>query len=426
MRETGDPRFIEYGRDLDGLRVVRQATPPGAASFSATYLGPAGWGFDRPEAAGIARITSQLMTSGTRHQSRVSLARTLDRAGATLTSDCAPESAEVTIWGPAGDWEKLLRLLADVVLHPRFAAADLERVRRQFRERQLREMAQPASRAEYELLRALYPDGHPYRSTGLGTARSVARVVPDRLHQFHRSRYTRDGGLVLVTAPTRLAAVEAAVRRLFRDLPTEHAAAPAFPAVRRAKARTIHVDLEGRSQVELRMGGDSIARSDPDYPAAFLANEILGGRAQLSRLFQRVRERGGLVYHASSELEAMRFGGYFTVGAGTGPDRWRKVAVLLSRELARIGEESPTPSELRMVRESAVGELPLSLESTADAHEVALETAYHRLPGDFLSRWPAIVRAVRPKDVRAAAERAMSRDHAVTVLAGPIGDGRAG
>jgi len=420
MRETTDPRFIEYGQDLDGLTVARQAPPAGTASFSATYIGPGGWGFDPGSKSGVARVVSQLLTSGTERQSRASLARALDRAGATLASDCAPESAEVTIWGPSADWEKLLEILAEVVVTPRFAVADLQRVRRQLLERQLRELSQPASRAEYELFRAIYPEGHPYRSTGLGDRRSVVRLTPEHLRRFHRDRYTRNGSLLLVTVPAAFGTVESAVRRSFAELPDGRTPELRFPPVRSTRPRIVKVDLPGRSQVELRIGGDSIARSDPEYPAAFLANEILGGRAQLSRLFQRVRERGGLVYHASSELEAMRYGGYFEVGAGTGADRWRKVADQLTNELARIGERSPTTAELRMVRESSVGELPLSLESTADAHEIALETAYHRLPGDYLLRWPALLRAVRPRDVRRAAETAMDRDHAVTVLAGPL------
>ncbi len=180
------------------------------------------------------------------------------------------------------------------------------------------------------------------------------------------------------------------------------------------------MELEGRSQVEIRIGGDSIPRSDPAYPAAFLADEVLGGRAQLSRLFQRVREHGGLVYHASSELEAMRFGGYWTVGAGTGAERWEKVVPLLTRELERIRTREVPASDLREVRESAIGEVPLALETTADAHELAVEVAYHRLPADYLSRWPSLLRSVRPKEVREAAERAMDSRHAVTVLAGPL------
>jgi len=421
MSEAVDPLRVEYGRELNGLSVVRQAPPAGAASFSATYVGPAGWGFDPPGREGTARLVSQLLTSGAGPHDRVALARLLDRAGATLTSECAPESAEVTIWGPAADWEKLLALLSDVVLRPRFAPEDVVRVRRQLSERQMRELTQPASRADRELFRAVYPAGHPYRTSGLGDARSADRIGSRSIREFHRTHYSSGDAVLVVTAPARLLAVEDAARACFSDFAETRAPRLHFPPVRRRASSSVTIELEGRSQLEIRIGGDSIPRSDPEYPAAFLANEILGGRAQLSRLFQRVREQGGLVYHASSELESMRFGGHWMAGAGTGPDRRRKVVPMLAAEVKRLGQRTPSPAELREVRESAIGELPLSLESTADAHELAVDVAYHRLPGDYLSRWPALLRAVRPQAVRAAAERAIDSRHAVTVLAGPLG-----
>ena len=420
MRSSRDPLRIDYGADLHGLTIVRQAPPPDAVSFSATYVGPAGWGFDPPGEEATARIVNQLLASGAGRYDRVALARRLDRAGATLTPECAPESGEVSIWGPAEEWRPLLGLLADVVLRPRFEPADLERVRRQLVERQMRELAQPASRADRELFRATYPKGHPYRTNGLGDARSVARIRPERLRRFHRSHYTSGDAVLVVTAPVPLAAVEHEARRHFSEFAETRGPSLRFPRLSARVGRTLSIPLPGRSEVDLRLGGDSIARSDPDYPAAFLANEVLGGRAQLSRLFQRIRERGGLVYHAASQLEAMRFGGHFTMGAGTAPAHATKVLGLLRTELEGIETRGVSSAELREVRESAIGELPLALESTADAHELAVEVAYHRLPGDYLTRWPATLREVRPREVRAAAERAMDRRHAVAVLAGPV------
>jgi zinc protease len=420
MSRANDPLRLEYGREVEGLAVVRQPSPAGAASFSATYVGPAGWGFDPPGEAGTARAVNELLSSGAGPYDRMAIARLLDRAGATLTSECAPESGEVTIWGPAADWEKLLALLADAVLRPRFAPEDLVRVQRQLSEQQMRELAQPGSRADRELFRATYPETHPYYSSGLGDPKSVARISPTKLRKFHRAQYTSGDAVLVVTGPVRLAAVEAAARVHFSGFAEHRGPTLRFPPVRRRAARRLTVALKGRSQVEIRIGGDSIPRSDPAYPAAFLANEILGGRGQLSRLFQRVRERGGLVYHASSELEAMRFGGYWTAGAGTGAERWEKVVAMLSHELEEMEERTVSSSELREIRESAIGEMPLALESTADAHELAVEVAYHRLPGDYLSRWPELLRSVTPKEVRAAADRAMDPHHAVTILAGPV------
>jgi zinc protease len=406
-----------------GLRITRQVPPVGAASCSITYVGPAGWGYDPPGRQGLARMVNQVMTSATSRLDRVELARWLDRAGASLSHQTAPESGEVTIWGPAAEWERLLGMLADVVLRPRFDREDLERARRQFREAQLREAGQPANRAERELLRAVFPRDHPYAATGIGSSSTVGRITPADLRRFLAEHYTSGSAHLVVTAPPGLPSVERAVRRAFRELPSS-APAPLRPSpLRDRRGSEVRVDLPGRTQVEVRLAGTSIARQDAAYPAAFLANETLGGRPLLSRLFQRVREQEGLAYHASSSLEAMRLGGYWIAQAGTGAQRWRRVVRLLRGEVARLDRESVPPEELDAVRQSAIGEIPLALESTAEAHELAVDVAYHGLALDYWATWPDVLRSVRPPQVREAASVALDGRGAVTVLAGPL-DGK--
>lgn len=418
--EATDPLLVEYGPQLHGLQLVRQSPPAGSASFSATYVGPAGWGYDPRGREGTARLVNQLVTSGAGRFSRVELARALDRAGATLSHQTAPESSELTIWGPADAWERLLAVLADVVLRPRFEPSDIARARRQIRERQLRETTQPAQRAEREFLSAAFPKAHPYASTGLGTPRSVQRISRGDLLRFHQEHYSSGNATLVITGPARLSAIERASRRLFGRFASDRPPTLSVPPIRTGRAVERRVPLAGRSQVEVRLGGPSLARSAPEFPAAFLANEVLGGRPLLSRLFQRVREKGGLAYHASSELEAMRFGGYWLAQAGTGADRWRRVVPMLRQEVERLRSTEVPLAELKTIRESAVGEIPLALESTAEAHELAVDVAYHHLPSDYWKKWPSVLRAVTPKAVREAATTALDGRSAVTVLAGPL------
>lgn len=420
VRSAMDPLRIEYLDPVDGLTVVRQSPPASAGSFSATYVGPSGWGFDEPGAEGTARLVNHLVTSAAGPYDRIELARRLDRAGATLARQCAPESSEVTVWGPADLWEELLGLLGLVVQRPRFDPEDVERARRQLAERQMRESTQPAFRAERELLRQIFPDGHPYRGTGLGSPRSLPRLSRARLVRFHRAHYTSDGGLLVVTAPARAPAIVRAARRHFRSFERTRGPELRLRPWRAGSKRRTTLDLPGRSQVEVRVGGPSIPRGDPRFPSAFLANEILGGRPLLSRLFQRVRERQGLAYHASSDLEAMRLGGYWVAQAGTGTDRWPKVVPLLEGEVARLRASAPSPREVDLIRESTIGEIPLALESTADAHELAVDAAYHGLAEDHWLRWPSVLRSVRPAEIRDAAREAMGAAGAVTVVVGPL------
>jgi zinc protease len=424
MSERADPLSTERAERPDGLLVARQSPPASAASFSATYLAPAGWGYDPGGVPGLALLTSLLAPSGAGSRDRIALARELDRRGATIRTRCHPESVEVTLWGPMESFDPLLGLLADVVLAPRFRSDDIERVRRQVFEHQLRETTQPDSRAERELYRSIFPPGHPYRLTGVGTRYSIARVRRADILRFHREHYTAQGAIVAVTAPLSLERVRAAVDRSFPEFERSRPPpSPALPTGGRRTAAVRRIQMRGRAQVEVRVGGESVPRRSEWYPAAFLANEVLGGRPLLGRLFQRVRERHGLAYHASSELESMRWGGYWSVQAGTGPERVDRVLPMLADELERLRSDLVPTSELDAVRTSVIGEIPLSLESTSGAHELLLDIAYHDLPGDFYRVWPERLRALTPAELRRAAEEAINSERACTVIAGSLSEG---
>lgn len=404
-----------------GLEVTFQPAPVSAQTFSATYVAPAGWSFDPPGAEGLAIVAAKMAVGMPGGRSREELARELDRLGASLTSKVDPESTEITVWGPQDSSETLLRIFADAVLHPQFDHEELDRVRRQLRERQLRQLVQPDLRAERDLLAGVFPRGHPYRTTGLGTPRSAARISIERLTRFHRNHYPARGSVIAVTDREKLASRARTLERMFP--PSALVPDPPLPELRDARTppRRLDVSIRGQSQVAVRIGGPTEPRSSPQYAALFLANEVLGGRPLLSRLFQRIREGHGLVYHASSELEAMRWGGYWQAAAGTDPATRDRVVRMIRQEVERISAERVPAAELARIRESALGSLPLELETTASAHELAVEVAYHRLPVDFYRTWPARLRAIRPAVLQRAAEVGLSPDRAFVVTAGPSG-----
>jgi zinc protease len=419
MSERSDPLQMERTTLSNGLEVVLQPPPPSARSFSISYVAPAGWGFEPPDSEGLAMVAAKLVVGRPGKRSRAELARTLDRLGASLTSSVAAESAEITLWGPQDAWDPLVEIFADAIVRPYFASDELERARRQLEERQLRQMVQPDLRAERELLARVFPAGHPYRSTGIGTARSAARISLEALRRFHRSHYPTGGSVVAVTSRAGRQLVTHSLEHHFRT--SDFRPDPALPSLPSGSSRghRLDVTIKGQSQVAVRLGASTVARSHPLYPELFLLNEVLGGRPLLSRLFQRIRERHGLVYHASSELEAMRWSGYWEAVAGTDPATRDRVVGFMLREIDRLSSELIPPSELDRIRESVLGSVPLELETTASAHELAVDVAYHRLPGDFYRTWPKRLRSLRPRELRAAAEIGFTTDRAAVVTAGP-------
>lgn len=402
-----------------GLEVVLQTSPGSAQTFSMSYVAPAGSAFDPRGTEGLALVTSKLVVGRPGGRSREALARTLDRLGASLTCDVAPESTELTLWGPQDAWSPLLGIFADAVFRPSFDEEELGRARRQLKERQLRQLVQPELRAERELMSRLFPVGHPYHATGVGSPKSAERISLANLRRFHRSHYPTRGSVLAVTSRVPSSMI---LRSLERAFPSSgFVPDPPVPSLlgRSPRSRQQHVKIRGQSQVAVRMGAPTGPRSDPEYPELFMLNEVLGGRPLLSRLFQRIREQHGLAYNASSDLEAMRWGGYWEAIAGTDPATRERVVRLMVREIEKLSSELIPQSELDRIRESALGSYPLELETTASAHELAVDVAYNRLPGDFYLQWPDRLRSIRPRGLRLSAEVGFSIDRAVIVTAGP-------
>jgi zinc protease len=418
--ERRSPLHLERTTLPNGTELVTQPAPPTAASFAVSYLAPAGWAYDPPHREGLSLLVSEVSVSGAGRRGRAEVARMLDRYGATLTSQCHPECSELTLWGPQAHWETLLPLLTDAILTPTFDPREIGRVQRQMLERQLRETTQPDRRAEKVLLQRIFPSGHPYRETGLGTERTVRRLKRADLLRFHRDRQHAGPGVVAVTGLPPDGSFERAWRRLITLEARPSNPAPPIPREGRYPKAVERIEVPGGSQVEIRLGGPAIARNHPLYPAAFLANEVLGGRATLSRMFQELRERRGLVYNAGSEVEAMTWGGYWMAEAGTEPKNVDRVESILRRLLRTMTEREVPAPELERIRTSAIGSLALELESTSDAHELAIDVAYHHLPTDFYEAWAGALRSLTARDVRDAARAVFDPDRSATVIAGAL------
>ncbi len=431
MREAGsraasDPRTLTRRALENGLSVVLQPAPPGSVTMAATWITEGGTSRDPPAREGTSMALAQLLLAGTRNLDKRSFARALDECAGSLGCEPSWEALEVHASGPAASEARLLRLLAEVVAFPRLEGGELSRVLRQQEESLLRQRSQPEERAERTLLESVFPRGHPYRRNPLGRAPLSRAIHRDTVERFHRQYLPTRGGRLVVTSPRPLRSLWTLLEGIFGGLELGPGSPPppSVPALQAPVRGPYYVPVPGTVQVEVLVGRAVPPRNHPGYPALTLANEVLGGRPTISRLFQVVRERKGLTYGAGSELECLRWGGLFTAQAGTDPKHRRAVEDLLCRELRRLGEGSLRPTELDRIRESLLGSLPLLWESARQAHGMALTVAYFDLPEDHYWRWPEILRAVSPEEVTRTAERLLSGPGPPFVVASgpPLGE----
>jgi zinc protease len=370
--------------------------------------------------AGLAGFTADLMERGAGGRDALELAEAVEEIGASLSAYADWDEMGVRVSGLSRDLDRLLSVLADVALRPRFDPDEAALLRRQKLAALERAVDDPATLASWWTSRALYPE-HRFGEPGSGTPETVARLDAAAARDFHSRVFVPGNAIFSASGDIEAGDLLARAGELFGAW---HGADPPPPGPppppRTPEARRIViVDRPDLEQARISLGQEGIARTDPDRLAALLLNSVLGGSGFSSRLMQRVRSDAGLTYGVWSGFALRRQPGPFVVGTFTRVPETRRVIDLLLDELERIQTQPPDAQELLDAQMLAVGEFALALE-TSDAVVASLvDLDVYGLPDDSLDTYRARVRALTPADTARAARRLLDPQRMALVLVGP-------
>src|SRR5262249_7009070 len=157
---------------------------------------------------------------------------------------------------------------------PRFDAAAVERMRAQILSRLRREMLSPNDMASHNWWATAFP-GHPYGQPVDGTLESVPKISVDDLKSYTPRAFARDNLKTAIVGNTDAPPAAPPIARTSGALPAKAELKPLAPVVPQGLGRrtVIHLDVP---QAVVNFGGPGIARSDPDFMAAYIVNHILG------------------------------------------------------------------------------------------------------------------------------------------------------
>jgi zinc protease len=100
----------------------------------------------------------------------------------------------------------------------------------------------------------------------------------------------------------------------------------------------------------------ALSDGDPDYPALRIGNFIFGGSTLASRLGDRIRQKDGLSYGATSSFVASSRDpvASLTVTVSTNPANIEKVTAAVMEELRRFLKDGPTDKEVAEAKQAFV------------------------------------------------------------------------
>jgi zinc protease len=367
---------------------------------------------------GLARLTAGMLDEGAAGLDTDAIAAAFDRVGATYSAAVGRDMAQFslrTLADEAFSGPALDTFLA-VLTRAEFPQAPLERLKRQTRVAIEQQKQRPGAVASKAFYRALYGD-HPYASPVIGTEQSVARISRADVRAFYRRHYGARNAVLAIVGDLDRGDAERLAARLSKALaPGERA--PALPPVPELRApKTVRVPFPS-TQAHVFIGQPAVARGDPQWPALYLGNHILGGGGFSARLVKEVRVHRGLSYSVYSAFSPMRVEGPFSIGLQTRVDQAGE-AVRVAREvLDTFMKEGPTAEELEAARNNITGGWPLRFDSNAERLAYLAVIGFYGLPLDYLERFPRWIEAVTAEGIREAFTRHLDPDRMVTVIVG--------
>lgn len=299
-------------------------------------------------------LTGAMLMRGTTKHTRQELKDAFDKLKAQVMVMGDAESARVMITTERKAFPEVMKLVAEVLQHPAFPAAELETlVKEQITglEYQKSEPQFQATQALRQHFDAQYPKGHPRHVDSVedSLAELKAAKVED-LKAFHDAFYGAGAGDLAIVGDVDPAATKALVEELFGSWK----APMAFTRIPSpyAEVKPVEVKLETPDKANaFYVSGLTmpLADTDPDYPALLLGNYMLGGGALRSRLADRIRQKDGLSYGVGSQFSAQPQDAKATWNAFAiyNPANLAKLEAAFKEEIARALDKGFTDQEIK-------------------------------------------------------------------------------
>ncbi|HEY8487167.1 MAG TPA: pitrilysin family protein [Limnochordales bacterium] len=343
----------------NGVRVVTELAQD-LRSVSLGFWFDVGSRDELPEQQGICHFLEHMMFKGTRRHSAREIAERIDALGGQVNAFTTREQTCYYARVLDEHLPEAVELLLELLLESSLSPEDIEKEKDVIVE-EIRLYEDTPEEMVHDLAAQAALGRHPAARSVLGAESTVRALTRQDLVSFLEQHYV--GPRLVVAACGRLEhgrLVEQLAGPLARLAGRGAVRQPQQPA---GQSRWL-VRAKETEQVHLCVTTPGLAASDHRRFALLVLDTVMGGGVS-SRLFQSLREERGWVYSTYSYPTLLSDAGFFSVYAGTQPQRAPAVLDLIQQELLAVRERGVARRELERARKHLKGSLMLSLESTS-------------------------------------------------------------
>lgn len=378
-----------------------------------------GTSLDAPGKRGATLLMTALLEEGSGGLDSQGFAEARDALAAEFEFDAYDDAVAVSARMLTENRDAAVALLKLALTEPRFDPDAVERVRGQVVSIIRSDETDPNAIASRSFDMQAF-DGHPYGSSRNGTLESIAAITRDDLVAAHEAVMAKDRVYVSAVGDITEAELGALLDELLDDLPATGAPMP--PVAPNDLTGGVTVIDYASPQSVVVFGQEGIKRDDPDFFAAYLLNQILGGSGFGARLMDEVREKRGLTYGIYTYLAPMDLAETWQGGFSSANEKVAEAIAVVRDEWARVAAEGVTAEELEAAKTYLTGSYPLRFDGNGPIADILVGMQVDGLPASYVTDRNSYIEAVTLEDIKRVAERLMKPEDLRFVVVGqPVG-----
>jgi zinc protease len=367
---------------------------------------------------GIAAFTGMLLRRGTTKRSANQIDDEIESIGGLMGVDVGYEGTSIVVTVPSENVATAVDVLADLAQRPAFREKEFDLAKRRELAHLKQDLDDPSGLADRALVRYYYGKDHPFGHPTEGRTASVKTFKRSDVVSFHKKTYGAAGAMLFFVGDIDPATAQTLASKAFakwapNDRPSLEIPVPEKPD----GLQIVLVDKADATQAQIRVVSPGLARKDPEYYAAVVANTIVGG-GFTSRLVDEVRVNRGLSYSVSTRLVSLRKMGAISYSTFTRTETVREILDVSFKVLNDFREKGPTAEETEKAKRYVIGLYPGRVESIDQLAEALAGAKMTDLPFESIAEYRSRVGAVDPAAASQVAKRFPTPAGARVVIVG--------
>jgi len=383
----------------------------------------AGYAADQGGKLGASAFTMAMLDEGTESLSTLEIARKLEDLGADFGAGSNLDSTSISMSALASRLPDSLALYADLILHPAFREADVQRLKGQWLAGIAQEKSDPQSLAFRTLPPLLYGEGHAYAipATGTGTEASITSLTAEDLRAWHQRWIRPDQATLMIVGDTTLAQIKPQLESALGDwkapatpAPVKNVATVALPA----QPRVFLMDRPDAQQTQIFAALLAPSSKVDNALEIGTMSSILGGTFT-SRLNMNLREDKHWAYGAGVTSFTAQGQRPFILYAPVQTDKTvESAAEMLKEARGFVGGAPATADEVEKIKQRNVRSLPGRFETSSAVMSAVADIVLMDRPDDYVQTLKDRTEAQTLAQVRAAAQQVIHPDQLTWLFVG--------